>query len=99
MRRYLGKVRQSVSVAIFIILALILFMPAPVLAQGMGLSGNFYRQHFELCPGETLPAGDAYVVVSNPGDSPLIVKMITQAPPGVTLLLTQDNFTLDAGGQ
>ena len=65
----------------------------------MGLSGNFYRQHFELSPGETSPEADIYVVVSNPTDSPLMVKMVAVTPEGVQILPSQDEFPLEAGGQ
>ena len=100
MRRYWRKAGQLAAITLVIMLVVSLFIATPVLAQGVGLSGNFYRQHFELSPGETLPAGeDVYVVVSNPGDSSLRVKMITQAPLGVTLLLSQDDFTLDPEGE
>jgi len=74
-----------------------LLLPAGVQAQGVGISGNFYRQHFELSPGETASGDDIYVVVSNPTDSQVKIKMVTEAPPGVTLLLTQVEFTLLPG--
>ena len=90
--------RSYLAPAILVVLVLSLLLPAPVLAQGVGLSGNFYRQHFELSPGET-SSGDVYVVVSNPSGSPVRVKMVTETPAGVTLLLTQDDFTLAAGEQ
>ena len=88
MRVYFPGARIYLAPAILIVLVLGLLLPAPVLAQGVGLSGNFYRQHFELSPGETSSGDDAYVVVSNPSDSPVRVKMVTEAPAGVTLLLT-----------
>ena len=80
------------------VMAFTLLFSVPVLAQGVGLSGNFYRQHFELSPGET-SSGDVYVLVSNPTSSPVRVKMVTEAPLGVELLLTQDDFTLDPEGE
>jgi len=90
--------RIYLAPAILIVLVLSLFLPTPVLAQGVGLSGNFYRQHFELSPGET-SSGDVYVLVSNPSGSPVRVKMVTEAPLGVELLLAQDDFTLDPEGE
>ena len=99
MREYWKKASRITVAALFFVLVLSLFLPALAQAQGLGFSGNFYRQHFELSPGETSPAADVYVVVSNPSDSTIRVKMTTQAPPGVTLLLPQDDFTLSPGGQ
>ena len=80
------------------VMAFTLLFSVPVLAQGVGLSGNFYRQHFELSPGET-SSGDVYVLVSNPTSSPVRVKMVTEAPLGVELLLEQDDFALDPEGE
>ena len=91
--------RGYLAPAILIVLVLNLLLPAPVLAQGVGLSGNFYRQHFELSPGETSLGEDVYVVVSNPSDSLIRVKMVTETPAGVELLLTQDDFTLNPEGE
>jgi hypothetical protein len=91
--------RQRLAPAVFIAAALALFVSAPAQAQGLGLSGNFYRQHYELAPGESLPTGDVYVVVSNSGDSPLVVNMVTDTPPGVTLSLSEESFTLALGAK
>ena len=91
--------RSYLAPAILIMLVLSLFFPTSVQAQGMGLSGNFYRQHFELSPGETSLEEDVYVLVSNPSDSSVRVKMVTQTPEGVEFLLSQDDFTLAPGGE
>ena len=99
MRVCLQGARIYLAPALLIVLVLSLLLPAPVLAQGVGLSGNFYRQHFELSPGETSLGEDVYVVVSNPSDSPVRVKMVTETPADVMLLLTQDDFTLNPGGE
>lgn len=99
MKEYWGKARQLAITAVIAVSMLSLFMPSPVQAQGMGLSGNFYRQHFELCPGETSPEADIYVVVSNPTDSAIRVKMVAVTPEGVQILPSQDDFALEAGGQ
>jgi hypothetical protein len=80
-----------------IITCLFILTPVAVSADGVGLSGNFYRQHFELSPGESSEASDIYVVVFNNGDSTASIDMVTEAPDGVTILLSQDEFTLDAG--
>lgn len=93
-----GKARY-LALPILSLLILNLFTASPVMAQGIGLSGNFYRQHFELSPGETYSSDDIYVIVSNHGDDPIKVKMNTSLPEGVILLLANDDFTLNSGAQ
>ena len=66
MRGYLGKVKRLAKTVVFMALMLSLFLPGPVEAQGLAVSGNFYRQHFELSPGETSSGDDVYVVVEPP---------------------------------
>ncbi len=91
---------KRLGILIFIALVLGLVLPATVvLAQGLGLSGNFYKQHYELSPGQTSSDSDVYVVVSNPEKSSVQVKIITDAPAGVTIHLTQDDFLLASGQQ
>jgi hypothetical protein len=92
--RGVGKLLTPIGIAIA---CLCLMTPVAVLAQGVGLSGNFYRQYFEMAPGETSASSDIYVVVFNNGDSPVNIDMVTEAPDGVTIALSQDEFTLDAG--
>jgi len=84
---------------LLMVLTLLLFLPASVEAGGLGLTGNFYRQHYELSPGETSTGSDVYVMVTNPDQSPLRARIHTEAPPGVTLLLSDEDFTLEPGGQ
>ncbi|MDD5038300.1 MAG: hypothetical protein PHN78_03185 [Dehalococcoidales bacterium] len=91
---------KRLGILIFITFVLGLVFPTTVaLAQGLGLSGNFYKQHYELSPGQSSSDGDTYVVVTNPDDNPVRVKMITDAPAGVVIHLTQDDFSLVAGEQ
>jgi accessory gene regulator protein AgrB len=53
MKGHWKKASQVAVIAILVVLMLSLFLPAPAPAQGLAMSGNFYRQHFELIPGET----------------------------------------------
>lgn len=85
---------------ILIVLALSLLLPA--LAQaggGIAISGNFYRQHFRLFPGESLSGPDIYLQVFNNSDTAMRVGISTQVPPGVELILSIMEFQLPPGGQ
>jgi hypothetical protein len=87
-------------IPIIIAITLGLILPATVvLAQGLGLSGNFYKQHYELSPGQASSGKDVYVVVSNPDESSVRVKMIIDVPDGVAIHLTRDEFSLASGEQ
>jgi len=68
-------------------------------AGGFALSGSFSAQKFELPQGSNLKTPEVYVVLFNNTDSDLNVRMTTQTPPGVRLVLTADDFALQAGGQ
>ena len=69
----------------------------PALAQGVGLSGNFYRQYYEMTPGEETTGDGIYVVVSNNSNEFITVKMTPQSPEGVEIIFDKDEFTLEAG--
>jgi hypothetical protein len=85
--------------AVFVLITV--FLPvAPVLADGgIAMSGSFYQQAFEIPQGSSISGPDVYVVVFNNSSNQLKVKMISQAPPGVRLVLSQTEFTLAASGQ
>jgi len=72
-------------------------LAAPAQAAGIAISGNFYRQHFEMIPGQILATSDVYVVVFNQGSDPLRVRLVPQAPAGVELVLPYTEFTLAPG--
>jgi hypothetical protein len=100
MARYLARhlVRARILALAILIVALLGFaFPIPVKAQGIALSGDFYRQHFELIPGQSLTTPDIYVVVFNHGEQNLRVKLTTHAPLGVELILPTTDFTLPPG--
>lgn len=85
-------------------LAALLFVgslsPLVVTAQGgLALSGSFYRQEFKLPQGTSLETPDVYVVVFNNTGSDLTVRMVTDAPAGVELVLSESEFRLVTGGQ
>lgn len=82
-----------------IILVLSLVLSTPVQAGGIGISGTFSGQHFQLVPGESLSAPDIYVVVFNNSDSEMRVKLTPQTPSGVELILSTVDFLLPPGSQ
>lgn len=96
MARHLARVR-SLTLAVFIAIFLALAFPIPAEAQGIAISGNFYRQHFELIPGQRVSTPDICVVVFNNGEDDLNVKLVPQTPLGVELLLPATDFTLSPG--
>ncbi len=82
-----------------IILVLSLVLSTPVQAGGIGISGTFSGQHFQLVPGESLSTPDIYVVVFNNSDDDMQVKLTTQTPSGVELILSTTDFLLSSGAQ
>jgi hypothetical protein len=73
---------------------------APVQAQGgFAMSGSFYSQKLELPQGTSLRTPDIYVVVFNNSDDDINVKMTTNTPPGVTIILQEYEFPLAAHSQ
>lgn len=82
-----------------IIVLLSLLPVSPVQAGGMGISGTFSGQHFQLIPGESLSTPDIYVVVFNNTDSDMVVKLVSQTPSGVELILSTTDFMLSSGSQ
>jgi len=94
--RHLARAR-ILALAILIVALLGFAFPVTVKAQGLAISGNFYRQHFELIPGQSLTTPEIYVVVFNHGEDDLRVKLTTQVPIGVELVLPTTDFTLAPG--
>ena len=73
---------------------------APVQAQGgFAMSGTFYAQKLELPLGASIRTPDIYVVVFNNSSEAINVKMTTNVPQGVTLILSENSFPLGANSQ
>lgn len=70
-------------------------------AQGGGLamSGSFYRQSFEIPQGSSVNAPSIYVIVFNQGSEEFGVRMAWEAPAGVQVLLSEQEFMLKPGEQ
>jgi hypothetical protein len=86
------------------LLALLLFAAVcpgivPVNADGgIAMSGSFYQQAFQIPQGSEISGPDIYVVVFNNGSEEMEVRMSTQAPDGVHIVLSQTSFTLESLG-
>ncbi|MBC8274402.1 MAG: hypothetical protein H8E40_05460 [Chloroflexi bacterium] len=76
-----------------------LLMAPPAFAGGLAMSGSFYRQEFEIPQGTSLNTPDVYVVVFNNSDEEFNIRMTTETPTGVELLLSEKDFPLKAGEQ
>jgi len=74
-----------------------MFVGLPAYAQGIGLSGTFYRQHFTLRPGETSNSADVYLVVFNQTQNEQGFHLTWVVPNGVDLILSANDFTLSSG--
>jgi len=93
------RLRNLVFPIIIAITLLSFALPIPAEAQGLAISGTFYRQHFQLLPGETLHTPEIYLVVFNHNDKDIRVKLITQTPPGVEIMLDRSSFPIPPGEQ
>lgn len=69
-----------------------LLMAPPAFAGGLAMSGSFYRQEFEIPQGTSLNTPDVYVVVFNNSDEEFNIRMTTETPTGVELLLSEKDF-------
>jgi hypothetical protein len=83
-----------------LILLLISLLIAPsAKAGGLGMSGSFYRQEFEIPQGTSLNTPDVYVVIFNNSSEDFNIRMTTETPTGVELMLSETDFPLKAGEQ
>lgn len=98
--RCLGQrgARALAPLAAFLFISLLL-PPVATAQGGLALSGSFYRQEFKLPQGASIETPDVYVVVFNNTGSDLTVRMVTDAPAGVELVLSESEFRLATGGQ
>ncbi len=91
-------IRIAPFLALFLLAGLL--APAEVQAQGgLAISGSFYRQAFEIPQGSSVSGPSVYVVVFNNGSEELKVRMTSQAPLDVNIILSHNEFTLPPGGQ
>ena len=98
-RNIIERLRVLSSLILIVITLLTFAFPRPAEARGLAISGNFYRQHFQLFPGETLRTTGVYLMVFNHEDEDIRVKLTTQTPPGVEIILDRSYFTIPPGEQ
>ena len=85
-----------------LIILLMVCLPGVMKANaegGIAISGSFYRQAFEIPQGSAISGPDIYVVIFNNSQEEITVQMSTEAPPGVNINLTYQDFSLTPGGQ
>ena len=66
---------------------------------GLAISGSFYQQVFEIPQGSSVSGPSINVVVFNNSNEKLNIKMTSNSPLGVHILLSQSGFALLPGGQ
>lgn len=63
----------------------------------IAMTGNFYSQVYEIPQGGSAGGPDTYVVVFNQGQAKAKVKMVCEAPTGVSISLSDEEFVLQPG--
>jgi len=92
--------KKAICLGCLLALFSTVFWVAPVQAQGgFAMSGSFYAQRLELPQGTTLRTPDIYVVIFNNSAEDINVKMTTNVPLGVTIVLSEYDFPLSANSQ
>jgi hypothetical protein len=77
-----------------------LLLPAAALAEGgLALSGSFHNQNFIIPQGASVSGSSIGVVVFNNGSEAINIRMLSDAPPGVTINFSTQQFTIASGGQ
>ena len=92
-------VARAAPLSLVLLLAALL-LPSPVQAQGgLAISGSFYRQTLEIPQGSSVGGPSIYVVVFNNASEEFQVRMSWEAPLGVHVTLSDENFVLRPGDQ
>ncbi len=100
LRHYLKMgVRWLAPITVIIGLANLIVVSPAWAEGGLALSGNFYRQNFEIPQGASASGPDIYVVVFNQSDKEFNVRMTAKTPLGVNITLSHQDFTLPAKSQ
>lgn len=83
-----------------LLLLISLVVPSPAQAQGgIAISGSFYRQNFEIPQGSSVSGPSIYVVVFNNGSEEFQIRMSWNAPLGVNVSLSDEDFLVKPGEQ
>ena len=98
-----SDIMRGVARAIPLLLLLLLIalvVPSPAQAQGgIAVSGSFYRQNFEIPQGSSVSGPSIYMVVFNNASEEFQVRMTWDAPLGVNVSLSDEDFLLEPGEQ
>jgi len=89
-----------VSSLIFVCLSFCLLQVPVAYAQEqdvIAITGNFYSQVYEIPQGGSAGGPDTYVVVFNQGWAEARVKMVCEAPMGVSVSVSEQEFMLQPG--
>lgn len=63
----------------------------------IGITGNFYRQVYEIPQGGSAGGSDTYIVVFNQGQTETKLKMVCEAPMNVSVSFSDEEFVLQPG--
>jgi len=103
MKKWFSDVMWGVARAIplsLLLLLISLVVPSPAQAQGgIAISGSFYRQNFEIPQGSSVSGPSIYVVVFNNGSEEFQIRMSWDAPFGVNVSLSDEDFLVKPGEQ
>jgi hypothetical protein len=99
--RFNRGARYLAPLLLFSTMFIQLFSPPPgVYADGgVGITGSFSSQVFELVQGSSVNVSSVYVEIHNFRSDAITVRMTTEAPVGVIVNLSQTEFILESGGQ
>jgi len=76
------------------------FLSVPVQANSnIAISGSFYRQNFQMVPGETLSTPDVYIVVFNHDEKAVDIQLVSQTPAEVEMFFSQKEFNIPGKGE
>jgi hypothetical protein len=99
-RSWLKRMMAGVSTLLALFYLVGLLMPASLLAQGgLALSGSFHNQEFVIPQGASASGPSIDVVVFNNSKESINIRMLSQAPPGVTISFSKQAFSIPSGGQ
>ncbi len=98
-RLYSGKPLRCLLLALTLAMMAMLHGTAPAHANGIALSGSFYRQEFKIPQGAKLSAPGVYVIVFNDTASDVNIRMLSNAPYGVNVEFSSERFVLETGEQ
>jgi hypothetical protein len=98
----LGKIITiwfTICTLVLLLTGFICVCPVNADEGGIAMSGSFSSQTFEIPQGSSLSAPSVDIVVFNNRNEATSFQMSTEAPVGVTVNLSETDFTLASGGQ